>query len=261
MFTQSFHNHTYRCNHADGTEREYVEEAVRGGMEMLGFSDHAPYVFEGDYYSGFRMRPEEAAGYFDTVSALREEYKGKLDIRMGFEAEYYPRFFAAFEKLISSMPAEYLLLGQHFTRSEVDGHGSTRPVTDGEELTEFVSQVIEAMKTGMFCCVAHPDIFNFRGDALVYEREIRRLCESSVLCGVPLEINLLGIRTNRHYPNPEFWRIAGEVGVDAVVGGDAHTPGDVHDTVSYAKAVKMAEKYGVKLHEASFILKGGHTLR
>ena len=59
MFTQSFHNHTWRCNHATGTEREYVENAVKHGMTVLGFSDHSPYVFEGDYYSGFRMKPDQ----------------------------------------------------------------------------------------------------------------------------------------------------------------------------------------------------------
>ena len=58
MFTKSFHTHTTRCRHAEGEDREYVLEAVKSGMTVLGFSDHSPYVFEGDYYSGFRMRPE-----------------------------------------------------------------------------------------------------------------------------------------------------------------------------------------------------------
>ncbi|MBQ3763338.1 MAG: PHP domain-containing protein, partial [Clostridia bacterium] len=80
MFTQSFHNHTWRCNHATGTEREYVENAVAHDMTMLGFSDHAPYVFENGYYSGFRMKPDQIKGYFETIGALKEEYKGKIQI-------------------------------------------------------------------------------------------------------------------------------------------------------------------------------------
>ena len=78
MLRESFHNHTWRCNHAENTEREYVENAVSGGMTKLGFSDHAPYVFENGYYSGFRMRPEEAEGYFASIQALKQEFAGQI---------------------------------------------------------------------------------------------------------------------------------------------------------------------------------------
>ena len=75
MLTHNLHAHTFRCNHATGTEREYIENAIRGGMRVYGFSDHSPYVFEGDYYSGFRMKPDMLDGYVKTISALRDEYK------------------------------------------------------------------------------------------------------------------------------------------------------------------------------------------
>ena len=35
----NFHTHTARCNHATGTDREYVEAAIRAGVKSLGFSD------------------------------------------------------------------------------------------------------------------------------------------------------------------------------------------------------------------------------
>ena len=41
----NYHTHTKRCNHAIGEDREYVENAIQGGLETLGFADHAPYVF------------------------------------------------------------------------------------------------------------------------------------------------------------------------------------------------------------------------
>ena len=92
-FTESLHTHTFRCGHASGTEREYIENAIAAGFDTLGFSDHAPYVFRDGYYSGFRMRPELQEDYVTTLLALREEYKGKIDIKIGYEAEYYPEFF------------------------------------------------------------------------------------------------------------------------------------------------------------------------
>ena len=38
----NYHTHTTRCNHAAGTDREYVEYAIRSGIKILGFADHTP---------------------------------------------------------------------------------------------------------------------------------------------------------------------------------------------------------------------------
>ncbi|MBQ3668475.1 MAG: histidinol-phosphatase [Clostridia bacterium] len=261
MFTQSFHNHTWRCNHASGTEREYVENAVNHDMTMLGFSDHAPYVFEGGYYSSFRMKPDQLKGYFDTVLALKEEYRGRLKIHVGLEAEYYPKYFGEFLKLIDDYPVEYLLLGQHFTNNEIDGAPTGRPTDDIDALKGYVSQVSEAISTGRFACVAHPDVFNFTGDRDVYQTEMLKLCQCAKRYKVPLEINLLGMRDHRHYPNPAFWEVAGQTGNVVVCGSDAHSADVVWDGESFFRAMDMVRKYRLCWNAASIMLNGGHTLR
>ena len=76
ILTTNFHTHTTRCNHAAGEDRQYVEEAIKGGLKVLGFSDHSPYFFSGDYYSTFRMKREQVLGYVDSILALKKEYKG-----------------------------------------------------------------------------------------------------------------------------------------------------------------------------------------
>ena len=44
--TANYHTHTYRCQHAGGTEREYIEKAIEVGIKKLGFSDHVPCPFK-----------------------------------------------------------------------------------------------------------------------------------------------------------------------------------------------------------------------
>ena len=61
--TANYHTHTVRCGHAEGTEREYIEQALARGLEELGFSDHSPQVFDGGYVSSFRMLPEQLEDY------------------------------------------------------------------------------------------------------------------------------------------------------------------------------------------------------
>ena len=76
-----------------------------------------------------------------------------------------------------------------------------------------------------------------------------RLCEAAKAREIPLEINLLGLRTGRQYPRPLFWEIAGETGCKVVLGSDAHTPADVVDPKSEAKAMAIVEKYNLHLLE------------
>ncbi len=218
----NYHTHTYRCNHAAPSERDYVESALREGFRVLGFADHVPQPFKGDYYSHMRMRPEETADYVGTVDALRHEYRGEIDIHIGFEAEYYPALFADLLNLLEPYPYEYLILGQHFLGNEQGERYTGNDFEDEATLARYVDQCTEALETGAFSCFAHPDIVNFHGSEAVYRAEMRRLCRAARACGVPLEYNLLGLGTKRQYPAPAFWEEAAVVGNKVIVGWDAH---------------------------------------
>lgn len=256
MLTESLHNHTFRCNHAEGTEREYIEAALAGGMKVLGFSDHSPQVFEGDYYSGFRMRPEQLDDYCGTLLKLKEEYRGKIELHIGFELEYYPKYFENTMKLLRSYPVEYLIMGQHFLKNETEKLGTMAPTHDEEVLKLYVDQCSEGFSTGVYTYAAHPDCIRYEGDDAVYEKHITRFCENALRYDVPLEINLLGIRTHRHYPREEFWKIAGQVGNSVVCGSDAHRAADVWDETSYEIAQDLVRRYSLRLVRPSGVLKG-----
>lgn len=62
-----------------------------------------------------------------------------------------------------------------------------------------------------------------------------------------LEINFLGIWDQRHYPNPEFWRIAGEVGNKVIFGADAHQPDKVWNPQALLSAQTIVQKYNLNL--------------
>ena len=80
---KNYHTHTPRCGHAEGTEREYIESAIKAGIKVLGFADHTPYPYAKEgYRSGVRMPVSAAPEYVSTLSALREEYKDKIKILM-----------------------------------------------------------------------------------------------------------------------------------------------------------------------------------
>ena len=76
----NMHTHTSRCKHATGEDKEYVEHAIQAGFEVLGFSDHTPYLFEDGYVSPIRMDMSQLDDYVDSVQRLREEYKKDITI-------------------------------------------------------------------------------------------------------------------------------------------------------------------------------------
>lgn len=242
----NFHTHTTRSNHATGKDEEYIIRAVENGIKHMGFSDHIPLVFPDGKESHFRVPTSIAAEYCRDINLLGEKYKDKIDIIVGFEAEYYPEYFETQLKNAISYGGEYLILGQHYSLPENTGaKPSTTPSDSGEELKRYVDVVISAMKTGAFTYVAHPDIFNFVGSEEIYEREMTRLCAASREMNVPLEINFLGIRDSRNYPNNAFWKIAGKEKSPVTFGFDAHDPHNAYDGKSLIIAENMVKEYGL----------------
>lgn len=244
--TANYHTHTPRCNHAEGAERDYIERALEAKLRELGFSDHSPYLFDvPGYYSRFRMKPEQLEDYANTLLALREEYRDRIRLFIGLEMEYYPRLFSRTLDFLRQYPLDYLILGQHAIYNETEGILSPRPTDDEKLLDQYRGQTLEALETGLFSYFAHPDLFCFTGDPKAYERHVRTICRRARELGIPLEFNLLGFQEEKHYPDPRFWRVAGEEGCSVVLGSDAHEPAAVWNPALIARAEALLSGFGI----------------
>lgn len=241
----NYHTHTVRCGHANGTEREYIECALKGGLTELGFSDHSPQLFKNGFVSGMRMLPREAPEYVKVLRRLAAEYEDRIKIHVGFEAEYFPAIFPDLKKLCIENGIDYLIMGQHYIDTE-DDFWVGIPNTDGKMLARYVDRIIEGLSTGCFSYLAHPDVYNYIAADEAYYRENTRLCEAAKALGIPLEINALGLACNRHYPSEAFFKIAANVGNDIIIGCDAHTPTALCDRNAIKNAEDFAASLGLK---------------
>ena len=116
MLTANYHTHTKRCGHATGEDEDYVLEALGHGFRRLGFSDHIrlpgfsqPYT-RGDY-SLFD-------DYCQSINHLKKEYKDRLDIYLGFEAEAFLCYFPYYKELLDNGVIDYRILGNHASRDD-----------------------------------------------------------------------------------------------------------------------------------------------
>lgn len=242
----NYHTHTPRCHHAAGTEEEYVLNAISGGLQILGFSDHTPYPFPDGYISTFRMGVDQLEDYACAVRKMRAKYGKEIQIHLGVEAEYYPKYFPELLDLLRDHGIEYMILGQHMIGNEIDEPYCGIPCGDSWKLERYCNQSIDALYTGLFTYFAHPDLFHYVGDRELYQDQMRRICRAARECRVPLELNLLGLQGNRHYPNPWLWEIVAEENCQVVFGFDAHRPEALQDQALAQQGLDFLAPYGLK---------------
>lgn len=249
----NYHTHTKRCHHAKGTDEQYVKAAIKAGLEVLGFSDHGPWPYENGYVSGIRMTLKEADGYIKSVKKLKEKYKDKIDIKIGFEWEYFPQHFEWLRQFMKENEIDYAILGHHYVPYEIGGEYSGQLQTkDGLHL--YKQNIIDAINSGIYTYVAHPDLFMFGyGEFDSTAREIsEEICRAVKEKDIPLEYNILGMRKSADegrelYPYSEFWRVAQEVGNKAVIGIDAHSPKQISDMSFAVQAEEYLERLGIEI--------------
>ena len=245
----NYHTHTILCNHAWGTCEEYIKRAIDSGIKYMGFSEHVPFIFPDGSESFYRLHTAEVEVYFFELYRLREKYKDQIEIKIGFEMEYHPIYFDEMLSCAKRYGAEYLILGQHFINQKA-GNGDGLYVLlkncSYDDLSEYVNCIVNGIKSGVFSYVAHPDIFNYIGENEFYNKQMTKLCVASREYNIPLEINFLGIRERRAYPDRRFWEIAGEERCPVIFGFDAHDKNSACDLKSLETAKLLVREYNLK---------------
>ena len=240
----NYHTHTTRCKHAWGTEREYIEHAIQAGFEVLGFSDHAPYLWEADYVSRIRMDMSELENYVTTLEKLKTEYKKDIIIYTGLEMEYFPRLFDKTLDVMKQYPLDYLIQGQHCFDFEEPAQYVSRGGTDETYLQNYLERLEMGLNTGLYLYVAHPDIVNFKGEQSLFDKYLWEIAKLLKKHETPIELNVNGFRNHSHYPNRRFIEIGVENGNEFIVGVDAHKPEELLDFEGFDGCVKLVTDRG-----------------
>lgn len=246
----NYHTHTYRCGHANGEDEQYIKAAIMAGFKIIGMSDHIPYP-DLDV-PGERMMFNEIDGYLESMYALKEKYKDQIDVKVGFEIEWYDPSRAYLIEM--RQRCDYMILGQHC--KYVDGYGYDYLCTD-EDVLMYASQIETAFASGIVSYLAHPDYFMLgrRDFSPACEEAARRIAKASLQYDIPLELNLKGLKKDNYffedgkhapYPYRKFWEIISEYDCNVVYGYDAHNPADLLERTREKIVEDMMQ--GLNLH-------------
>lgn len=250
----NYHTHTTRCQHATGSDEEYVRSAIKGGFEELGFSDHTPWKYNSDYISDIRMLPEELPEYIESIRTLKEKYKNQIRIKIGLECEYFPDYLDWLEYIKEEYQLDYIIFGNHHYHSDEVSLYFGHHIETVDMLMKYEESAIKGMESGLYAYFAHPDLFmrSYPVFDTHCESISKRICGKAVQLNIPLEYNIgyeaaneaRGITT---YPHPIFWEIASNAGCMAIIGMDAHENESLENTMFYIRAVDRLKQLGIKV--------------
>jgi len=249
------HNHTPLCNHAEGTPQEYIKSAIRSGTHYFGFSDHAPMDFDPQY----RMRFEDMSAYETKVLALKEHYKGRINILLGYEVDYLPGHM---DQRVLNADVDYLIGSVHF----LEGWGFDNPEFIGKWQEQNIDAVwqkyfdtIEEMANSkLFDIVGHLDlikVFKFmpQGDINAMAKNALHAIKKA---NMVLELNVSGYRKEvaEAYPSASLLKQAYELDIPITFGSDAHKPEQVGMFTD--RLITMAKDIGYS--EVSYFIQRQH---
>lgn len=243
----NFHQHTYRCGHADNnySDEDYIIESINNNLKAICFTEHGPNSI--DKRKNVRLDYIDRYDYLNKISLLKELYQGIIDIYKGYEIEYSEKNKQELKRLRSE--SDLLLLGQHFI--ENDNQIIYNNFSD-DNLEKYTETIEQGLSTGYFDILAHPD-YAFRNSFGEKEEDMtRRICTACYKNDVALEINLNRIfaktyfdykrkkiksykKLEKHYhklegieyPNKNFFEIVKEYDVKVLYGIDTHFKGQI----------------------------------
>ena len=97
----NFHTHT-TFSDGQGTPRENIEAAIAKKMHAVGFSDHTYTACDESYC----MMEKDYSAYAKEILSLKEEYRGKINVLLGVEKDYYSD--------MPKIPLDYFIASVHY---------------------------------------------------------------------------------------------------------------------------------------------------
>ncbi|CAM4222436.1 histidinol-phosphatase [Lederbergia lenta] len=234
-----FHTHHYRCGHARGDIRNYIEAAIDKGLDMIGISDHSPYFAreEEQAYPSIAMGKSEFDHYISEVLKLKEEYKGKIDVLLGVESDFFPEYIHIYREQYKKYAFDYIIGSVH----QVNGisifnknHWENLSVSEKIETKEsYYTLIAESAKSGLFQILGHIDALKafYPSFSSVQTDAVDRALQVIGECNVAIEINTSGKMKDcgGWYPADDILERALRYGVKVTFGSDAHDPERVGD--------------------------------
>jgi histidinol-phosphatase (PHP family) len=198
------------------------------------------------FSANVRMREDQFDEYVELVEHTRREWEGRVDVRLGLEADYFEGHEAYLEKQLASAEFHFVLGSVHPQIPEF------RQRFWSEDLSEvqrtYFRLLAQSAETGLFDSIAHPDLIkNFTSaawDPKVIWDDICAALDRIAATGTAMELNTSGVNKtiSEMNPCPAMLVEMRSRNIPITLGADAHEPGRVAD--GYEAALELLKSCG-----------------
>jgi len=230
--------------HADGWPTEYAAQAEKRGLRGLIVTCHNP--MPDGFSSHVRMREDQFDEYVNLVETTRAEWEGRIDVRLGIEADYFEGQESYVEKQLQSADFQFVLGSVHPQIAE------WRHTYWQDDLVEvqrtYFRHLAQSAETGLFDSLAHPDLIkNFTSESWDLDVIMPDVCDALdriAATGVAMELNTSGVNKtiSEMNPNPTMLREMRSRDIPVTIGADAHQIERVAD--GYEAALALLQECG-----------------
>ena len=218
------HMHTPLCKHAWGEPEEYAQQALKAGLKGIIFTCHCP--MPNGFWPTVRMSESEFDTYVALVERAADAFKGKLDIRLGIESEYFPGCEEYIANLHKRADFHYVLGAVHWQAKEYLNKFETGTIENFRRT--YFEHLAKSAESGLYDSLAHPDLVkNYHPDSwcfAIVKNTVAAALDRIAATGVAMELNTSGLNKSYSEMNPgnEMLRMMADRKIPVVLGSDSH---------------------------------------
>lgn len=259
----NLHTHSFFCDGKNSIE-DMVLTAIEKGFTTLGFSGHSMYPFACDW----GIAPRSHGKYAEEVRRIAEKYKDKIEILLGFEADYVKGLCSPVKANFKEFKPDYLIGSVHFL---LKPEGQTTVDDTAENVKKGLDELYKGdvkayihdyfefqrqmLRQGDFEVWGHPDLVRKRNPVLKffseeeewYKDEVRKTVKVAKGKDIVAEINSGAIARgcmDDFYPSEFFLELLHQAKIPVCINSDCHDKNMLD--FAYDRAVLQAKKIGYK---------------
>lgn len=234
MISADYHMHTSFSTDSETPLRNMVDVAMRKGLQMICITDHLDADFPIKEDLGEDAFQLDLECYIPAVSEIREEYRGKIEVRTGVELGLQKHLGERYSQLTNEFPFDFVIGSLHLIRGMDPYYGEIFLGRNDRDVYEeaFIETYECIKKVKCFDVLGHLDYVVRYGKEKEKEYSysafsdiIDEILKVLIYDGKGIELNMAGLKYGLSSPNPNkeilsrYKELGGEI---ITVGSDAH---------------------------------------
>ena len=247
------HMHCGFSNDSETRPEDMVESAIAKGLSVICFTDH----YDKDNLDWGDEAIFDVESYFRKMIALQEEYRDRIDIRIGAEIGMQPYLAEYYQNFIAQHPFDFVIGSVHSVLEHDVALDFFQKHSDPEGYKIYFEEMLQdVQKIKSYDVLGHLDYivrYSNQGskgfDLNDYMDIIEEILKQVIVHGKGIEMNMSGLKygLGAPHPQPEIIKRYRELGGEIItVGADGHIP--EHIAYDYHLADDILKSCGFKYY-------------